>query len=892
MGTREVVSVILAAGRGSRMSRDDVNKVCHTVNGESVIAGAIRMYSDCGIDRHVCVVGHLAQQVKSAVSEFQPAVEFAYQHEQNGTGHAARCGAAVLEEEDYDGLVLVVAGDKVLKQSVVEDLMSRMNETDADLLFVTGDKTANLRSGRVVKNDDGRPVAIVEASEIALSEFIAEIERLIEDTDQPVSCDFLMERMGHYFPSESKLKKACKPLYELAQEQEELTPTQLRDCIKPLLEQVRLDVNIGDSASCLRAHQADARTDEVNLSVYLFRAPALYEGLSHIQTDNAQGEEYLTDVVKYLARATDDDGNHTFTLETLRISDPTDVMGFNTEQELQQIRDYYSAPSVAVSDGVSGADTMPVHTWKQLFAERHPDVQEFLEVTYGNNWTLQETKRLEYLTALEHYERNYKPTDEVFIVRSPGRINLMGRHVDHRGGDVNVIAISDECLAVVSPREDDRVELSNAMPDRFDEDAFSIQEMIENLELSDWFTCINSPKTLALVNDGDWDNYIKAATLRLQNKFYDRPLRGMNMTVHSNVPIGSGLSSSSAIVVAAAEACVEVNALPVQPHLLVDLCGEGEWFVGTRGGSGDHAAIKLGRRGEVANMSFFPFRVKSFVPFPPGYRILIINSGIQAKKMEGARAEYNNRVLAYVAGEIWFKLTFPEYADQIEHLRDISPRNLKLSDAELYRMLGQIPRTLEQSDLRERWDEMGERDQERISALLATDLPEDEPLYVRDILLYGLAEIARSRLCSEYLRKEDVEGFGRLCHVSHDGDRVVKHDDNLEPSPWNYRVSDEYLQWLIKELNSPDPAVREKARLHWQPGRYACSVPEIDMIVDIAQRTDGVYGAQMAGAGLGGCAMALVRDDAADRVASEYARRDFKTQVYSPVQGAGIVRLP
>lgn len=891
MGTREVVSVILAAGRGSRMSRDEINKVCHTVNGEPVIAGAVRMYGDCGIDRHICVVGHLADQVKDTLSEFEPAVDFAYQHEQKGTGHAARCGAALLEDEGYDGLVLVVAGDKVLKQTVVEDLISGMDESEADLIFVTGDKEANLRSGRVVKNASGQPVAIVEASEIALSELLAEIEELIDETDQPVSCEFLMERMRHYFPSESKLEKACKPLYELAQQQENLTPAQLDDCIKSLLPKVRLDVDLGDATEPLRAHEADRRTDEVNLSVYLFRAPALYEGLSHIQTDNAQGEEYLTDVVKYLATATDDDGNYAFKLETLRISDPTDVMGFNTEQELQQIRDYYSSPSVTVSEDVSGADTMPVHTWKCLFADRHPDVQEFLEATYGDNWSLQEEKRSEYLTALEHYERNYEATDEVFIVRSPGRINLMGRHVDHRGGDVNVIAISDECLAVVSPRDDDRVELSNSMPDRFADDAFSIREMIENLELSDWFTCINSPKTLALVNDGDWDNYIKAATLRLQNKFYDRPLRGMNMAVHSNVPIGSGLSSSSAIVVAAAEACVEVNSLPVQPHLLVDLCGEGEWFVGTRGGSGDHAAIKLGRRGEVANMSFFPFRVKGFVPFPPGYRILIVNSGIQAKKMQGARAEYNSRVLAYVAGEIWFKLTFPEYSEQIEHLRDISPQNLNISDVELYKMLQEIPMTLGQSDLRARWDEMSERDQERISALLATDLPEQEPLYVRDILLYGLAEIARSRLCSEYLRKEDVEGFGRLCHISHDGDRVVEYDENLEPSPWNYRVTDEYLRRLVKASNSPDPAVREKARLHWQPGRYACSVPEIDMIVDVAKRTEGVHGAQMAGAGLGGCAMALVREDDADRVAAEYARRGFKTQVYSPVQGAGVVRL-
>jgi len=859
MEQASIVSVILAAGQGSRMRSPGRHKVCFEINSEPVICRALQVYEKCGIHKHILVIGHLGEQVRAVIEGKFPEVYFAYQSEPKGTGHAAKCGVQLLRESNYAGNVLVVAGDKVLKLSVLRRLIASMQETDADLVFVTGEKAANPSSGRVVKNSQGRPIAIVEKSEIVLSGLLAELEQMVNAADGPLASRAILERAR---------------------------------VIKTLILKVGIAMHKDGQSYSVRAHEVEDMTDEANLSVYLFASEALYKALDQLQTANAQGEEYLTDVVKYLASACDENGRSLYNLATVEVDDSTECMGFNTPKELKKIQDHYAEQdkaTVTVKD--CAQQTLPVRQWRQMFDGYNEGVGNFLRDTYGEDTNLRERKRRQYCEALEHYEQNYGAADEVFIVRSPGRINLMGRHVDHRGGDINVVAISDECIAVVSPRQDDLVELSNSMPDRFGEKIFSITDTVRDLQLKDWFTCINSPKTLALVNDGDWENYIKAATLRLQERFADRKLRGMRMTVHSNVPIGSGLSSSSAIVVAAAEACVLINDLPVQPHLLVDLCGEGEWFVGTRGGSGDHAAIKLGRCGEIAQMGFFPFQVKGFVPFPKGYHIVIIDSGIMAKKMEGARSEYNSRVLAYLMGEILFKEIFPHLADRIEHLRDINCDNLGVSDAEMYERLLQIPREMCYGEIWQNWASFSKRDRERLDALLATKLPEDEPLQVRDILLYGIAETKRSSLCSEYIASGKLEDFGRMCYISHDGDRVVKHDENLQASPWDYQVSEEYLAGLVKGLQSEDIDVQEASRIQWQPGRYACSVPEIDLIVDMARQMPGVLGAQMAGAGLGGCAMAFVRDDCCNEVVERYNEKGFNASVYSPVQGSGVVSL-
>ena len=100
----------------------------------------------------------------------------------------------------------------------------------------------------------------------------------------------------------------------------------------------------------------------------------------------------------------------------------------------------------------------------------------------------------------------------------------------------------------------------------------------------------------------------------------------------------------------------------------------------------------------------------------------------------------------------------------------------------------------------------------------------------------------------------DLAAFGELMLLSHDGDRV----SGVAASPNGAGRA---------EGASDSPA------LHRLIGSYACSTERLDRLVDIARSIPGVYGAQLAGAGLGGCVMILARRQAASRVRSALAKR-------------------
>jgi N-acetylgalactosamine kinase len=365
----------------------------------------------------------------------------------------------------------------------------------------------------------------------------------------------------------------------------------------------------------------------------------------------------------------------------------------------------------------------------------------------------------------------------------------------------------------------------------------------------------------------------------LQEQFRDRRLHGLDMMVSGDIPMGAGLSSSSALVVATADAVTAFNRLPVSGRRLVSLCGEGEWFVGTRGGAADHAAIKLSRRGYVTRVGFFPFRIEDAAKFPSGYNLVVCNSGVYAGKSKGARNVFNAKVTAYHIGRVWFKMLHPELAAKIEHLRDITAEHLGLSRAQFAHSLRQLPRSVTRAQVQAAFSQMAEAERERLERLFLTHEAPAEGYAVRDVVLFGLSEMERAQKCLDLLRRNDAQALGRMMSVSHDGDRVSRESSRHSWQKMSSAAADRAFENWARPGN-------RNADLADLSGAYACSLPELDRIADLAQRLPGVAGAQLAGAGLGGCIMVLVQKAHTPNLLKELNARGIAAEVFRPIAGA------
>jgi hypothetical protein len=176
--------------------------------------------------------------------------------------------------------------------------------------------------------------------------------------------------------------------------------------------------------------------------------------------------------------------------------------------------------------------------------------------------------------------------------------------------------------------------------------------------------------------------------------------------------------------------------------------------------------------------------------------------------------------------------------------------------------------------------------------------PVDGVYPIRGVVLYGLAECERSRLYPRLLEDGAVGEIGRMMAVSHDGDRVSALDGGGRRVPYSAPVSNCHLLGLMSKLESGLLDDVHAAQLEWQPGAYGCSIPEIDAMADLAGNLDGVAGAQLAGAGLGGCMMVLARRDAVpalrERLVNEYYRpqaKDPRVLICRPVAGSGVIMM-
>ena len=906
---RPFVSIILAGGKGTRMGATDRHKVCFPVGGTPVILRALETYHLCGARTNVIVVGALAESVMVTVSARFPGAVFAFQAQPRGTGDAARQGARILERMGFEGDVLLVAGDKLIEPCVIRRLLAVHQAKHADVTLATAPRPPGSNTGILLTTGAGRIVGILEEAERQRLVGLAMVSRVLGEEN-------LKGEVGNGMEAKECLTRRGPEAGERKERLLTSSPTGStgsgwldQAAVQRLLSGMVSEKNVQalvaelwsgleataklDRAELVRHTSPDERQGllrvgtlavpvpailerftQMNLSTYVFRAAVLFDALHRLKSSRLNQEEYLTDVFELLAH----DAPPARVLGC-EMEDPEDIMAFNNPQELLAMEEVdlrKTRPTPAAAHVATGTLAKPSE-WNHLLEDPPTAVRRQFRQWYGDEVPWGPLRQV-----VQSFGERFGTEQPAVVIRSPGRINLLGRHVDHQGGPVNVMAINREIYLVATPRADDWVNLANADPARFPDRKFRLSDVVANLDWEDWQQVVDGPllrHQLAAAR-GDWANYVQAALLRLQMQFRDRRLRGLDILVGGDVPMGAGLSSSSALVVATAEAASVLNGLPVTARQLVSLCGEGEWFVGTRGGAADHAAIRLSRRGQVTRVSFFPFKIEDSVPFPADHVLIVCQSGLFAGKSTRARQIFNEKVTAYHLGRVLFKMLRPELAPLIEHLRDLTPDHLRLDRADFCHLLRQLPVRLPRAKVLAGFATMAEADRDRLEKLFQTHAAPAGGYPVREVVLFGLSEMARARRCASLLQQHDATELGRLMTRSHDGDRVSRLTARGRRERLAATVSDrELLIWGRRRGSAEDIADLT--------GAYGCSLPELDQIVDLAVKLPGVRGAQLAGAGLGGCVMVLAQQEHAARVLTSLANAGIEASPFHPIAGAG-----
>lgn len=142
-------AIVLAAGKGKRMQAD-LAKVLHRIHGTPIIQILVDTLGVFGFDKIVVVVGHQGEDVKLALSNHR--VEFVWQNEQLGTGHAVMMAEPALR--DFRGTTLVALGDvPFLSQKTLEKLFQAHEKTSAAATCLSAQFADPAGYGRIIRKD-------------------------------------------------------------------------------------------------------------------------------------------------------------------------------------------------------------------------------------------------------------------------------------------------------------------------------------------------------------------------------------------------------------------------------------------------------------------------------------------------------------------------------------------------------------------------------------------------------------------------------------------------------------------------------------------------------------------------------------------------------------------
>lgn len=256
---QDIVAVILAAGKGTRM-KSNKSKLVHKIYGKELVKRVVETAKKSDIEDVIAIVGYKREQVQLVLGD---SVKYAYQDEMLGTGHA------VLQAEEYlknkKGKVVVLNGDvPIIRPETIKNLIQKSIDNKEYATLLTAIYNNPTGYGRIVRDIGGN------------------IEEIVEEKD---------------------------------------------------------------------ASEEQRKIQEINAGIYCFDIQELLKALKELKPNNAQGELYLTDVVKIMNQKGLKTG-------AVIIKDNTEILGVNDRMQLElltkvlkmRINQYHMKNGVTIED--------------------------------------------------------------------------------------------------------------------------------------------------------------------------------------------------------------------------------------------------------------------------------------------------------------------------------------------------------------------------------------------------------------------------------------------------------------------------------------------------------------------------------------------------------------
>jgi len=216
--------------------------------------------------------------------------------------------------------------------------------------------------------------------------------------------------------------------------------------------------------------------------------------------------------------------------------------------------------------------------------------------------------------------KDIKDFNSEIIIESPGRINLIGEHTDYNGGLVLPAAINRKIFLFFKKKD------------------YSICK-IKTLHYNKSFA-VNLKKKITK-SKSEWENYIIGVIYNIK-KIKKRKIKGFECIIDSDLPVGAGISSSSALVCGITKGINDLFDLKLSDSEIIEITKDVEHtFIGVKGGIMDQFTILKGEKNKLILLDCSSLKFKKIkADFSP-YKLLLLNTNVSHQL---SSTSYNKRV--------------------------------------------------------------------------------------------------------------------------------------------------------------------------------------------------------------------------------------------------------